>query len=182
MRKYPSDPHVNISRFKSIDMGGSCNLLKLEFGSHVGTHVDAPFHIINNGNTVDNIPIKEFIRNAVVTDINSIYKKGFFKKVKSKRADAIIFKCEKNRNGLNSEDACMLVQNSIKLVGIDRMSIEEAPDRMHQIHKLLLSKGSIIVESLNLKNIRHGFCKIICLPLKIKNGDGAPARAALIYD
>lgn len=182
MNKYPSDPAVKIARFKSLKSGGSCNLLRLEFGSHTGTHIDAPRHVFDTAKTVDNIAIRDFMRNVVVTDIESIHGGGFFKNIRKRKTDGILFKCAHGRFGLSLEEARLVVSNKIKLVGVDRMSVEEGPDRRHPVHRLLLSSGVIIIECLNLKKVSHGFYRLICMPLKIKDGDGAPARAVLVHD
>lgn len=182
MRRYPSDPCVKIARFKSLETGGSCNLALLKFGSHSGTHVDAPLHVFQDGKAVDDVPIEDLIRDVLVADIGDISKDVFFKKMGKRSVRGVVLKCGRSRNGLTLREARILLKNRIKLVGVDRLSIEEAPDKKHPVHKLLLSNGVVIIESLDLKKVRNGFYTLICLPLKIRRGDGAPARVVLAYD
>lgn len=182
MKKYPSDPDVKISQFKSLRNGDSCNLLKLTFGSHVGTHIDVPHHIYGNGKGVTDIRINDLICDAIVTNIKGFPEKGLFKKIKFKGIKGILFKDKEHRGGLTIKEAKRLVKNNIKVIGTEQMSVEESFDKSHSVHRLLLSNGSIIIEGLDLKKARPGYYKLICLPLKIKNGDGAPVRAILVDD
>lgn len=181
MKKYPSDPPIKIRQFKSLKKGNSCNLNKLTFGSHTGTHIDAPRHIFRKANTIDNMKIKDLICDVLVTNINGFSKGRLFKN-KPNSIKGILFKSKNNKVGLTINEANMLVKNKIKLIGTELMSIERAPNKSHPVHKLLLKNNVIIIESLDLEKIKPGYYKLICLPLKIKRGDGAPARAILVYD
>ena len=78
--------------------------------------------------------------------------------------------------------AAALVIKGVKIVGIEGLSIEGPGDKSHPVHHLLLGKDIQIIEGLELEKVKTGWYKLVCLPLKIKNGDGAPARAVLIYD
>lgn len=179
MKTYPSDPQVKVINRKSLKEGDSCNLLQLSFGSHTGTHIDAPRHMIQDGATVDRMRIKDLICNAIATDINEIAKRRYSRK----DCKGILIKCAKKKSGLSIGEAAILVKNNFKVVGIESMSIERNPkNRSHPVHKLLLKKGIIIIEGLNLRKVKTGYYKLICLPLKIRNGDGAPVRAVLVDD
>ncbi len=177
MPKYPSDPVVKVSRFKSLKEGNSCNLSKLDFGSHAGTHIDAPLHILEKGKGVDGLKVKDLICRVLVASTYS-----FYEKIKKSGIKGVLFKGTGNRGTITLEQSEMLLKRGIKLIGTESMSIEEPSDKTHPVHRLLLSKGTVIIEGLDLKRVKPGYYKLVCLPLKIKNGDGAPARAVLIYD
>lgn len=178
MKKYPSDPSVKISQFKSLKKGNSCNLSKLVLGSHSGTHIDSPRHIFNKGKSVDDIRIKDLILGVVVMNTEELStRKRLAKKIKG-----VLIKSTKNKTGLSLREAKEIVSQKIKVVGIDQMSIEESRDKSHSVHRLLLGQGKIIIENLDLTEVKPGYYQLICLPLKIAKGDGAPARAILIYD
>ncbi len=179
MKKYPSDPEVKVSTFKSLKKGNSCNLSELVLGSHSGTHIDAPYHIFNKAKTIDKVKVDSLICNVSVRDMIRSPKKIFFNMIKSKKVKGILFRSGKIKAKLTLEKAQMLVKQNIKLVGTDQMNIEESVDKSHPVHRLLLGKGVIIVEGLNLKKVKLGYYRLICLPLKIKDGDGSPARAIL---
>ena len=122
MEKYPSDPNIEIYSFKSIDKGNSCNLLKLIMGSHTGTHVDAPRHIFKKGKSVEGIPLDNLICKIFVVDIKKVSIKDFFKNHRS-AARGLVLKNDKH--GLTTEEAALLLEHNMCLVGTDGMSIEE---------------------------------------------------------
>ena len=72
-----------------------------------------------------------------------------------------------------------MVDKKIKLVGIDYFSIDLYEDANHTVHQLLCANNIVIVEGLDLRKIVPGDYEIFCLPLKIKDSDGAPARIIL---
>jgi len=182
MERYPSDPSVELRQFKSLKRGNSCNLYRLSLGSHTGTHIDAPRHIFEKGKSVDAIKLQDFFCNTIVIDSERFWEKEFFKKMKPKKIKGALFKSIKDKVGLTPKEAEVLIENNIKVVGTEQMSIENPSDKSHPVHRLLLSNNVVIIENLNLKGVKSGYYKLVCLPLKIKNGDGAPARAILVYD
>jgi len=181
MEKYPSDPKVSISSFKSLKKGNSCNLLELGLGSHTGTHIDASCHIFEGARSVDKIKVRDLICDVAVTTFKAFLKNAFFAKG-SKKVKGILFKSERKKTGLRIDEAERLVAKGIRLVGTEGMSIDDSVDKYHPVHRLLLKGEVVIIENLNLKKVKPGRYRLICLPLKIENGDGAPARAILAYD
>lgn len=154
MAKYLSDPPVKISQFKSLRRGNSCNLTRIDFGSHTGTHVDAPLHILEGGKGVDALKIKDLICDVVVTNSKKLIENEFFKQIKQKGIKGILLKRQKTRTGLTSKEARQLIKNKIMVIGTESMSIEAVSDKKHSIHRLLLNKGIVIVEGLNLKRAK----------------------------
>jgi len=178
MERYPSDPPVEISDFKSLKNGNSCNLLRLSFGSHTGTHIDAPKHIIDSGRSVDEINLDRFSGRVRVENISKCSNKkdisGILKKCKG-----ILFKVSKRKKVITKEDAKLLVKNGAKIIGTEGLSIEDTSCKSHPVHQLLLKNGVIIIENLDLQKVKNGYYNLISFPLKIKKGDGAPVRAVL---
>lgn len=179
MKKYPSDPSVEVRLFKSLNRGDSCNLNKLIIGSHTGTHIDAPRHIFKKGCGVDSLVLRSLFCDVRVVDIKGLSGKKLLSKISSGSASGVILKNAKT--GLSVDGAGVLAAKNIRIVGTDQMSIENGHDRTHPVHRLLLSKGIVIVENLELKKVKPGIYRLLCLPLKIRNGDGAPARAVLMH-
>ncbi|MBU0683277.1 MAG: cyclase family protein [Candidatus Omnitrophica bacterium] len=182
MDKYYSDPEIKIDEFKSLEKGNSCNLVRISFGSHTGTHIDAPRHIFDGKKPVNEIAIKELICNSVVTEVSNLEQKDFWPEIIEKKVKAVLLKGIEDKYALREKQAELLIKNNINLVGTERMSIEGSLDKSHPVHRMLLSRNIYIIEGLDLKNAEEGFYKLICLPLKIKDGDGAPVRAVLAYD
>ena len=72
-----------------------------------------------------------------------------------------------------------LRKSGIQLVGIDYLSIDKFQAEGYPAHHELLGNGIVIIEGINLQDVKEGMYELICLPLKILNGDGAPARVVL---
>jgi arylformamidase len=188
---YPGDPHVKINRRTKVDHDeAKYNLSRFSFSSHAGTHVDPPFHLIESGVTVDKLPLELLIGRARVVEVTapcideSVLEEFDF------TVDArVLFK---TRNSylwsqksfvqdyvyITPGAARSLVNDGIKVVGIDYLSVDKF-DSQPETHMELLSTGTIIIEGLDLREVEPGDYELICLPLKVKDGDGAPARVVL---
>jgi len=180
MPKYPTDPDVDIKVFKSLKEGNSCNLSAISFGSHSGTHIDAPLHVIDNGSGVDKIEIADLICNVLVSEIDSFFDDHLFENNDLNDIEGVLFKETDGVSTITAEQAEIIAQTNMKVVGTEAMSIEASGDKTHPVHDILLKKKIYIVESLELRDVNPGKYKFICLPLKIENGDGAPVRAVLV--
>ena len=181
MKKYPSDPAVGFRHHKAVRKGDSCNLYKITMGSHAGTHIDAPRHLFDDGAGVDDIKPETLICDVIVVEgVRSVPR--ILAGGKSRGIGGLIVKCGRDGSGLDAEIVKDLLRKRIRVVGTDRMSIEGSSDKSHPVHRLLLKSGIVIIESLDLRGVKPGRYKLICLPLKIKGGDGAPARAILTDD
>jgi arylformamidase len=195
MPVYEGDPSVKIEAWSAFANGDSSNVSMLNFGAHTGTHVDAPAHFIEGANTIDKLPLETLIGAARVLrvpddvmEINSDFLAGcnlngvervIFHTRNSTFWDGEGFR--KDFTHLLPEAAELLVNNGIKLVGTDYLSIEKFHSGHHRTHLTLLSQGVVIVEGLNLSDVPAGDYELICLPLRIADGagDGAPARVVL---
>ncbi|MFA5068968.1 MAG: cyclase family protein [Candidatus Omnitrophota bacterium] len=182
MEVYPSDPGFSLRGHKSLKKGFSCNLCALSLGTHTGTHIDAPRHIIDGSDAVDKITFDKLICKALVTSIDDLDKTSLLDDAMSRNAKAILLKSGLKKASLNLKDADIIVKNGFSLVGTEEMSIEASDDKVHPAHRILLSRKIVIVENLVLKGVKKGFYRLICLPLRIRGGDGSPARAVLIDD
>jgi arylformamidase len=194
MPVYPGDPPVRIEPQAQIAKGDMVNVSHLAFGNHTGTHVDPPLHFIPGGNTVDQLDLNVLCGPACVVDFTHIERVITANDFAGANLpnDVIRILC-KTRNShlweradfqkgfvaLDGDAAQWLVAHGVKLIGIDYLSIEPFGAREPRVHLSLLGAGVIIVEGLNLHTIAPGTYTLICLPLKIKDGDGAPARAVL---
>lgn len=191
MHVYPGDPAVDIQQTSRLADGDVANVSFLRFGSHTGTHVDAPAHFIENGMTVDAIPLNLLIGRVHVVDVGStVIDRESLTGVDLADDMRVIFK---TRNSyvwgepefvrdfvyLTADAARYLVENGIKVVGIDYLSVEKYNFDTPDVHRTLLGSGAVIIEGLNLSDVEPGHYELICLPLKIEGGDGAPARVVL---
>jgi arylformamidase len=190
MTVYPGDPGVTVERAACLEDGDQANLSRLCFGSHTGTHIDPPRHFIQGGDTVDMLPLEVMVGPALVVEAHGDrIDRGVLAAIRLTGEERVIFKTKASsfsQEGPFREDfACLakdavpyLVEAGVKLVGIDYMSIEEF-NGDGEVHRALLGSGVIVVEGLDLSGVEPGRYELICLPLKIKGGDGAPARVVL---
>ena len=192
MPVYPGDPAVKIERKATIDKKeAKYNLSRYSFSSHVGTHVDAPFHFIANGQTVDQLPLEILIGRTRVVEVTAPRIDEVALKEFTFTADArLLFK---TRNSylwsqprfvedyvyITPGAARVLVNEGIKLVGIDYLSVEQYGSDTFETHLTLLKADTLIIEGLDLREVEPGDYEMICLPMKFQGGDGSPARVIL---
>jgi arylformamidase len=190
---YPGDPPIQINRVSSLEKGDLARVSHLSFSTHIGTHIDPPSHFVKDGKTSDELPLEIFIGKARVIDIGEedVIRASLLAKFDLKRVTRLLFKTRNSRFWresnrfredfvyLETDGAELLVQLGIRLVGIDYLSIEKFNFDKPTTHWTLLGAGVVIVEGLDLAEVPAGDYELICLPLKIKDGDGGPARAVL---
>lgn len=189
---WPSDPTVSIRKTHLISQGNSCNVSELKFGSHCGTHIDAPYHFEEDGITVDQIPLDLLTGNATVFDIKNKEKIDLedIQPLQLKGKKRILFKTinstywklsefKKDFVYITKEAARHLVEIGVKVVGIDYLSVEKYGNKPAATHHIFLRNGVVLIEGLNLGNVEAGDYELIALPLKIKDCDGSPARVIL---
>lgn len=192
---YPGDPEPMIKRVFDIDKGDAANVSKIALSSHVATHIDAPLHFLKDGVSVDELPLETFIGRVKVFEMleEDVITRALLEKKNIEYGDRIFLKT-KNSEYLKQDEfykdfvflspdaALYLVDKCVRIVGIDYLSIEKYNSEDYAVHKILLKNNIIIVEGLDLKDVDEGEYKYVCLPLKIKNCDGAPARVILIEE
>lgn len=192
---WPGDPPVHLERALKMEEGDSVNVTNLRFGAHTGTHLDAPYHFLMDGGTVDQIDLDTLIGRVFVMEIppevNLITVQILKAFLPSPAPERILFKTRNSTRwqedasvfdtdyvALDAGAAGYLVNSHVRLVGIDYLSI--APyDNVIETHQVLLSANLVILEGLNLHEVKAGEYLLLCLPLKIKDSDGAPMRAVL---
>ncbi|MDO8675149.1 MAG: cyclase family protein [Candidatus Omnitrophota bacterium] len=195
MISWPSDPPVEISRYKCIGRNGQLNnVALLKMGSHTGTHIDAPRHFLKDGLTVDAMSPELMVGPVNVIQIKDpvAVRAAQLKDQGIRPGQRIILKTRNSstqwwHKGFNKdfvyltlEAAEFLASRRVKLVGIDYLSVGGYKhEDGGKVHKALLERGICIVEGLALCDVRPGLYDIMCLPMKIGQGDGAPARVLL---
>jgi arylformamidase len=179
-----------------MDKGGHNNITKMSSCVHIGTHVDAPRHFLNDGHTVEQLPLDvltgpcyvvqlpdgiEAITAEVLerTELTSEMKRVLFGTRNSHLWARGESEFQTDFVAITEDGAEWLVERGVRLVGVDYLSVAPYGDSI-PTHTILLGAGVVIVEGLNLSNVMRGFYDLYCLPLKIAGSDGAPARAILI--
>ena len=188
---FPGDPQVRIEPVARIAQGDPANVSRISMSSHCGSHIDVSLHYNDHWVSVDHLPITLLMGSALVADLRGVAEidAKALARLPLTGVERLLLRTDNSllwdREGfceeyvhLTRDGAAFLVEKKIRLVGIDYLSIERF-DGDGAVHRLLLGNGTVVLEGLNLDGIERGEYELICLPLKIKGGDGAPVRAIL---
>jgi arylformamidase len=170
------------------------NLSSFEIDSHLGTHLDAPLHFVENGKSVDQLDLDKLIGEVFVLEVpgkKSISGNDLAAANIPNHCNKLILKTDnqfywekmeiefqEDFCSINESGAAWLIENGFHFIGIDYLSIQRFNDGP-ETHQLLLNAEVVIVEALNLRQVRQGFYDIICLPLNLQGLEGSPVRALL---
>jgi arylformamidase len=194
MPVWPSDPPVQLipNSHVSRDKSHTVRLTAIEMGSHTGTHIDAPYHFVEGGRRLHEIPLEQLTGKATVLDIAaaSSIARGDVEQLKLDGVKRVLFKTENSRHWkdgkfyenfvyLEPEAGQLLVDRGIVLVGIDYLSIDKFKSETHPTHFVLLRKNIVILEGLDLSSVPAGEYDMTALPLNLQDADGAPTRVIL---
>lgn len=196
MVTWPGDPNVVLERVNKIEEGANANVSKVAMSVHTGTHVDAPYHFLQEGKTVEALDLDILIGQTWVVelpeDCKTITAEVIEKAGIAAGTKRVLFKT-RNSNiwvrgektfqtdfvGIPLDGAQALVKLGLKLVGIDYLSISPYKNS-RPTHEALLKAGLVVVEGLDLSRVPAGCYQMVCLPLKLQGSDGAPTRVILM--
>jgi arylformamidase len=188
MVHFPDNPPINIDTITSVERGDIYTLSRLSMGSHTGTHIDAPIHFLKGGAGAEAVPLENLMGPARVIEIKDhdavkAEELRFHNLVDGER---VLFKTSNSERcwktsqfvpqfvSIAEDAASYLASLHTLAVGIDYLSAGSP-----ETHRTLLNSGVAIIEGLNLAHISQGRYELLCLPLNIPGGDGAPARVLL---
>jgi len=194
---WPGDPKASVEQVQSLAAGGPANVSHLSCSVHTGTHIDAPFHFVGDGATVDQISLEILVGPAFVCHLPAasaisaamledspipLHTRRLLLRTKNSRLWAegggTFYE---DYTALTEDAAQWVVARGIQLVGIDYLSIQLYSDfPATTTHTTLLEAGVIIIEGLDLGQVAEGSYDLFCLPLNLVGSDGAPARAILL--
>jgi kynurenine formamidase len=178
---------------------------KIVMGTHTGTHVDAPRHFIPGGATIDQLPLEPFVGQATIVDFTyaeSLQEMGvadFERQIGQRKIERLIMRFDwsdhwgtlkyySDQPFISEEAARWLVHRGVRLLGMDTPQADSpkngrGSERDSPVHKILLGAGMIKLEYMtNLRALGTTEFELIALPLKIREGDGAPVRCVGIVD
>lgn len=190
---YPGDPEIQMERIMSLENGDVANVTRLCCTTHIGTHIDPPSHFIAGAISVDQLQLETLIGPARVVDVGDVpaITAELLHSCDLGGATRVLFK---SRNSdfwpdaktfredfvyIAPDAAQLLVERGMRLVGIDYLSVERFDFDEPTTHLTLLGANVVIVEGLALRDVPPGDYELLCLPLKIRDGDGSPARVVL---
>jgi arylformamidase len=192
---WEGDTGITIEQIAFIKQGSDFNISRAEFGVHAGTHIDAPFHLNDQGYSVDKISLDKLIGPVQVLKIDNsikiITKEILINSGLKKDTKRLLLKTRNSEywiknphqfireySAIDSGAATFLVEEGIEFVGIDYFSISPYDD-LKTPHQILLKAGVVILENAYLLNVEPGQYNLFCLPLYLVGTDGAPVRAVL---
>lgn len=188
---WPEDHPFTLQQRASIQAGGPVNISELHMSSHTGTHVDAPFHFVSDGRTMEQVDLDRFLGPAVVVeargeciDLETVENAAI------RRGDIVLFKTDNSERQkqdtfqedyayVSEEAALYLVAQGVKGIGVDYLSIAQF-GRETVVHRIALGAELSVIENLVLDHVLPGRYLLAALPLKITGGDGSPVRAVLV--
>ena len=186
---YPGNQEFEVERGES----STSYISTLKFGSHTGTHMDAPAHVFENGSGTDQIELEKCVGQCKVLDMTHVETGINVSDLEDENIEArdkILFKTTNSEKGydrdffkdfvyLESKAAEYLADLGVSLVGIDYLSIKKKGRNDNTAHTALLKNDIPIIEGLDLSGVRSGKYELIALPLKMKGLDASPIRAIL---
>lgn len=180
-RVFPGDPAPEPERLKSVENGDVCNLSAFSMCAHNGTHVDAPFHFLSGGKTIDKIGLEAFVGDCFVArhsgDVTAADAASILRRAVSAGAsERVLIAGEAT---VTAEAAKVFADAGIRLIGNESQTVgpENAPK---EVHLILLGADIVLLEGVVLANVEEGRYFLSAAPLNLGGCDGAPCRAYLI--
>lgn len=167
----------------SMEKGDLYNLTAFSMCAHNGTHIDAPFHFIKDGKTVDSVSLDTFIGMAYVAEYNGIVSADdateILEKAKKQNSEAAKRILIKGDAEVSAEAAKVFTESNILLLGNESQTVgpENAP---MEVHLILLGAGTVLLEGIRLAEVSEGVYFLNAAPLNLSGADGSPCRAILI--
>ena len=193
MVHWPGDPVASVRQVKHLDRGDEYTMTAFAMSAHTGTHMDAPSHFFRGGATIDTIPPDAVVGPARVIEVRArdAIRPVHLERHRIRAGERLLFKTRNSarcwKTGrfvedfvyISAEAAHWLAARRVRTVGVDYLSVGGFREDGAETHRTLLGAGIWLVEGLHLSQIAPGRYDMVCLPLKIGGGDGAPARVAL---
>lgn len=192
---YPGDAPLRFDFLKDMRRGDAFTLSVFSLGAHSGTHIDAPMHFIPDGAAIDQVRLDALVGPARVVQIDDSVQAidaAELNRHAWKGAERVLFRTRSTgRHWMSSavfhrdfayiapDAAQLLADAGVKLVGVDYISAEQFGAPAPRTHRILLGRGTPIVEGLDLSEAPAGDYDMIVLPLKVRGHEAAPARAIL---
>ena len=189
--RWVTAPPFELEERRRMSKGDPNNSSALNMSVHSGTHIDAPFHFVADGNTIDQLPLERFIGPALVYALEAerSLTKEHVAGIRLDGATRVLFKTKNSALlrkqeydpdfvAISVEAAQSLVELGVELVGLDYLSVAHA-DEQAPVHRAFLDHGVVLLEGIDLSAVAPGRYELMCLPIPLGDSDGAPCRAVL---
>ncbi|MHB1355628.1 MAG: cyclase family protein [Anaerolineae bacterium] len=191
MATWPGDPAMQLQPLLSLERGDHANTSLITLGSHAGTHLDAPAHVLPGQQTIESLPLAVLLGPAVVIDCRdcSSVSAADLQPLLPAGCQRLLIKTSAGLadqpdsifpySPLTCDAAEWLIAQQVLLVGLSSPSVDTFDSVELPVHRILLRAGVVIVERLSLNGVPDGQYQLHCLPLPLVGADGAPVRAVL---
>ena len=180
---YPNDPVPEKKVLKSMKDGEVYNLTAFSMCAHNGTHIDAPFHFVKDGKTVDKICLEAFVGMAYVAEhrgiVTDVHAAQMIQKAKSQNPEAAKRILIKGDVEVSLEAAKVFASSNILLLGNESQTVGP-PNAPMAVHLALLGADVTLLEGIRLSDVPEGVYLLSAAPLNLSGADGSPCRAVLI--
>ncbi len=180
---FPGDPAPKTERLYSISDGNICNLTAFSMCAHNGTHVDAPFHFLDDGKTVEQLDLSRLVGYAFVTeqegDIDADGAKAILEVARGKCNESAKRILIKGKATVTLSAAEAFARDGVQLVGNESQTVGPEDGPM-EVHKVLLGAEVVLLEGIRLGHVPDGVYILSAAPISIAGADGSPCRAVLI--
>ncbi|MBR3263206.1 MAG: cyclase family protein [Lachnospiraceae bacterium] len=180
---YTGDPIPEKQLLRSIENGDLYNLTAFSMCAHNGTHIDAPFHFLKNGKTVDALGLDAFVGMAYVAEHHGIVSRDdaieMLGKAKEQNPEAARRILIKGDAEVSSEAASIFASSKLLLLGNESQTVGPV-DAPMEVHLILLEAGVVLLEGVRLADVSEGVYYLSAAPLNLAGADGSPCRAVLI--
>lgn len=189
--RWVTSPPFELLERRRMSKGEANNSSAVTMSVHSGTHLDAPFHFVPGGATIESLPLDLFIGPCLVhaVDARKYITREHVEALDLKRESRVLFK---TRNSLllrkpvydpeftafSVDAAGALVERGVRLVGLDYLSVAHADEQV-PVHRAFLDHGVVLLEGIDLFEVEPGRYELICFPIRLRGSDGAPCRAVL---
>ena len=180
---YPGDPTPKREILDSMDSGSLYNVTSFSMCAHNGTHVDAPYHFINDGKTIDQVDLDRFVGYCYVSehkgDITAEDAKEILRRAEEADSRAKERILVKGDAVVTAEAAEVFAKARIKLFGNESQSVGPM-DAPMQVHLIMLGAEIVLLEGIRLQEVPEGVYLLNAAPLNLGGADGSPCRATLL--
>lgn len=191
MLVYPGDPRYHARSVSSFKQGDGCEVSELTLGSHCGTHIDAPMHMLPGGASLDQIPLDCFYGQCrVITMPATVISEKMVMDANIAEGERILLRTDPkglytssdrfNPSVLSMRAAQYLAEKKLRLLGIDAPTVENMEICDGKVHRKLLRAGVVLLEGLCLNHVSDGEYLLSAFPLSLIGENGSPCRAVLI--
>ena len=180
---FPGDPAPKRERLSSMEDGALYNLTALSLCAHNGTHIDAPYHFIKDGKTVEELSLSKLVGWAYVAQEDGPITAEDASRILADAANAYPEAAKRILIGgkvtVTEDAATVFAEAEIDLLGNESQTVgpEDAP---MQVHLTLLSREVVLLEGIRLGDVPTGVYLLSAAPISLASSDGAPCRAILI--